>query len=186
MDRASGLTLARRQTERDPAELPGHRKQHRLWSASRGSILFLEGLLVTGADAPLTARGGQCCPIPGSTPQVCGSSAAARTRPQAQPAAGAGRQKSSAEPEGSSELSLTSPQPGSHRGPFLLQNSPEKGRKREKKKKESIAHSELLSSAIPTAFYCPEEEEREPWKGELAKAFNVFTSLTEQKVPKNL
>lgn len=106
--------------------------------------------------------------------------------PQAQTAAGMGCRRSGAEPKGSSELSLTPPQPGSHRGPFLLQSSPEKGRKRGQKKKKSSARGELLSSAIPTAFYCLEEEEREPWREELAKAFNTFISLTEQKVPKNL
>lgn len=64
--------------------------------------------------------------------------------PQAQTAAGMGCRRSGAEPKGSSELSLTPPQPGSHRGPFLLQSSPEKGRKRGEKK------------AVPVVSCCPQ------------------------------
>lgn len=52
------------------------------------------------------------------------------------------------------------------------------------KKKNPLRMVSCYPQRFPQPFYCLKEEEREPWREELAKVFNISTSCMELKVPK--
>lgn len=62
-----------------------------------------------------------------------------------------------------------------------LQNSPEKGRTM---KKEALPMVSCSPQRFPQPFYCLEEEEREPWREELAKVFNILHLAWSSRFPK--
>lgn len=77
-------------------------------------------------------------------------------------------------------LSLTPLEPRFHPVTSSYRTLP----KRQNNEKKSLAHGELLPQQFPQQFYCLKEEEREPWREELAKVCNISTSCMELKVPK--